>query len=117
MPRIGGEATLWMNALYESVCILFLFPLIVVIGSSAGLAPKDRVDPVCGFLGRISYPLYLVHYPFVYMYFKYVHGGAATPAGCWGWGAAVVVFSILLAYACERFYDVPVRNRLRKKYL
>src|SRR5476651_1484733 len=32
MPRIGGPEHLWMNGLYESFCIIILFPLIVSIG-------------------------------------------------------------------------------------
>ena len=27
---------------------------------------------VCKFLGDISYPLYMVHYPFIYLYYAWV---------------------------------------------
>lgn len=33
MPRIGGAAHLWMNGIYESVCIIIIFPLIVYLGA------------------------------------------------------------------------------------
>ncbi|MFC5977843.1 acyltransferase family protein [Flavobacterium salmonis] len=33
IPRIGDENSLWMNGLYESFCIILIFPLIVVIGA------------------------------------------------------------------------------------
>lgn len=116
-PRLGGESALWMNALYESICILILFPFIVVLGSSSKVTDKQDTSQLCLFLGKISYPLYLVHYPLVYMYFKYVQSGGATVTGCWIWGITIVLVSIGIAYLCERFYDVPVRNWLKKKYL
>lgn len=117
MPRIGGETTLWMNALYESIVILFLFPLIVVIGSSCKTLSGNSGSSLCLFLGKISYPLYLVHYPFVYIYFKYVHSGEATLSGSWIIGTAIFLGSVLLAFLCERFYDIPVRKWLKRKYL
>lgn len=118
MPRIGGATTLWMNALYEGISILILFPLIVIISSSSKTTSEREIHPVCRFLGRISYPLYLTHYPFVYMYFQYVHNNAeATVTGYWSWGIAITTGCILLAAFYEKIYDLPVRNWLKKKFL
>ena len=118
MPRIGGENSLWMNALYESISILFLFPLIVILSSSSKALSEKEINPVCRFLGKISYPLYLTHYPFVYMYFKYVHANPeATTAGYWGWGISIVAGCVLLASLYGKVYDIPVRNWLKKKFL
>ena len=32
-PRLGGENHYWMNGLYESFCIIFIFPIIVSMGA------------------------------------------------------------------------------------
>lgn len=112
-----------MKLLYEwmpcmriyAICIFFLFPIIVILGSSPQMSSKIDSIPVCDFLGRISYPLCLVHYPFIYMYFKYAHSNKSSLIGCIGWVVTKVLFCIFLAYLCERFYDVPIRNWLRRK--
>ena len=33
IPRLGGEEHYWMNGLYESFCIIFIFPIIVSMGA------------------------------------------------------------------------------------
>lgn len=117
-PRVGGTSACWANALYESFCIIIVFPLIVVICSSqpAGSSATARQShPIISFLGTISYPLYLTHYPFIYMYFEYIRGGhGATVAGTWFWGTSIVIGSTMLAYAFARYYEIPVRRWLRR---
>ncbi|MCL0234438.1 acyltransferase family protein, partial [Klebsiella pneumoniae] len=68
MPRLGGEDAFWMNSLYETVCFAVFFPLILLFGAS-GKITDPYTDKICRFLGRISYPLYMVHYPFIYLYY------------------------------------------------
>lgn len=66
MPRIGGETHMWMNGAYEAFCVLLLFPLIVSIGAGSEINGKRSVS-ICKFLGEISYPLYVTHFPLIYM--------------------------------------------------
>ena len=71
VPRSGGSEQLWMNGLYDTLCAVVLFPLLVCLGASG--KTTDRVTTrVCKFLGDISYPLYMVHYPFIYLYYAWV---------------------------------------------
>lgn len=115
MPRIGGAGNLFANALYEAVCILFVFPLIIVIGSSADGIGRFARRPAA-FLGRISYPLYLIHYPFICIYYKYIkESGEATTAGAVGYAVLIVVGSIAAAALIERFYERPLRRLLTRK--
>ena len=65
MPRVGGDK-LWINGLYDSLCIIFVFPFIVYLGASGNVKGKYS-SKLCSFLGDISYPIYIVHYPFIYM--------------------------------------------------
>lgn len=115
MPRIGGAAHLWMNGVYESVCIILIFPLIVYMGAS-GTIHSQTENKICKFLGDISYPLYLVHYPLVYFYVAWIsnHKGV-TIAEAWPYAALILVGAIVLAYASLKWYDEPVRKWLRKK--
>ena len=115
MPRIGGAEHLWMNGIYESVCIIFIFPLIVYLGA-CGMVHTRTEHRICKFLGDISYPLYLVHYPLVYFYVAWIsnHKGI-TIAQAWPYALLILVGGIVLAYASLKWYDEPVRKWLRKK--
>lgn len=115
MPRIGGADNLWMNGIYESVCIILIFPVIVYIGAS-GVIQSQRGNRICKFLGEISYPLYMVHYPLVYFYVAWLsnHKGY-TIVQVWPQALAILIGAIILAYAALKWYDEPVRKWLRKK--
>lgn len=116
MPRIGGAEQVWINGVYESFVIIFLFPLIVYLGAS-GLLHTNTQLRVCKFLGEISYPLYLVHYPLVYFYVAWIsnHKGV-TILQAWPYALLILIGSIILAYASLKWYDEPVRKWLRKKW-
>jgi peptidoglycan/LPS O-acetylase OafA/YrhL len=115
MPRIGGAEQLWMNGVYESIVIIFIFPLIVYLGASGLVHTKTELR-VCKFLGDISYPLYLVHYPLVYFYVAWIsdHKGV-TMVQALPYALLILIGGIILAYATLKWYDEPVRKWLRKK--
>ena len=116
IPRIGGSENFWMNGLYDALCVILVFPVLVYIGAS-GVITNKTADRVCKFLGDISYPLYMVHYPFIYWYFAWVKNENLTFMESFPGAAALVVGSILLAWLCLKFYDEPVRKYLTKRFL
>ena len=116
VPRIRGSEHLWMNGVYDALCAVVLFPLIVWIGASG--KTTDRVTSrICKFLGDISYPLYMVHYPFIYLYYAWVKNENLTFGQSLPGAAALVAGSVALAWLCLRFYDEPVRRFLSKRLL
>ncbi|NQD69643.1 acyltransferase [Sphingobacterium shayense] len=115
MPRLGGAEKLWMNGIYESVCIIFLFPLIVYLGAGA-VKLTESENRMCRFLGDISYPLYMVHYPLVYFYVAWISNNQGiTIVEVWPYALCLLLGSLLLAYVSLKGYDEPVREWLRKK--
>ena len=116
VPRIGGADHLWMNGLYDTVCCVLFFPLLVYLGAS-GKSMDKYTTQVCKFLGDISYPLYIVHYPFIYLYFAWVKNNDLTFEESLPGAAGVVIGSIVLAYICLKFYDMPVRKYLTNRFL
>lgn len=114
MPRIGGEEMLWANGLYDSLSIIFVFPLIVLLG--AGGKPENQfANQICSFFGDISYPIYITHYPLIYIYTGWVANNKLSIGEAWPVGIAVFFASVALAYASLKFYDLPMRKWLGKK--
>lgn len=113
MPRVGPDAMPWVNGLYECCILIILLPVVVLIG--AGSQPMTRFgEKACDFLGELSYPLYLVHYPLHCVFFGWLSD--SKPA----WGAkipvaiGVYISSIILGYVVMRFVDTPIRKRLAR---
>lgn len=115
-PRIGGAGHLWMNGLYDTVCTVVFFPVLVFLGASENYTGK-LMTRLCRFLGNISYPLYMVHYPFIYLYYAWVKNNQLTFEESLPGAVGVVAGSIILAYICLKFYDVPVRRYLARRFL
>ncbi len=115
-PRIGGPEHLWMNGVYESLCILVLFPLIVAMGAGGQVTGRSGTA-VCRFLGGISYPLYITHYPLIYLYTAWVtRDKVPAMRGAVG-GAVLLGTAVAIAYASLKLYDEPVRRWLSKRFL
>jgi peptidoglycan/LPS O-acetylase OafA/YrhL len=115
LPRFGGPQHLALNGLYEAFCILLVFPLIVAIGASQQNA--GPANPLCRILGDLSYPLYLIHYPLIYLYTAWMWLGPHTLAQRTAWGVALWLTAVLLAFLCLRLYDQPVRAALTRRFL
>lgn len=118
-PRIGGvDGDGWMwNGVYETLCVLLVFPLLVSIG--AGSRVKGRwSSAICKFSGEISFPIYITHYPFLYMQMSWVATHQEAPLSQHIMVAiGVYALSIFTAYAALRLYDEPVRNWLKEHWL
>lgn len=115
LPRFGGPDHLWINGLYESVCILVLFPLVVAMGAGHRGAPG--ANQLCRALGDLSYPLYITHYPLIYLYTAWMWRGPHSVPQRTVWGVLLWCTAVLFAYACLKLYDEPVRAWLSRRFL
>ena len=118
VPHLGGADRLWINGLYESVCAIVIFPALVWL-SASGKTTDKATSTVCKFLGDISYPLYVVHYPLMYLFYWWLWSGEEKIPFSQAWPVAIVVIiaSIILAYLCLRFYDIPLRKWLASRFI
>jgi peptidoglycan/LPS O-acetylase OafA/YrhL len=116
LPRFGGTDRVWVNGLYEAACVLLLFPLIVAIGAGEKRADGPTLR-IARFFGDLSYPLYITHYPLIYIYTGWV-ADAKVPAvtGALA-GAGVFALAVAIAWACLKLYDEPVRRWLAARLL
>jgi peptidoglycan/LPS O-acetylase OafA/YrhL len=117
IPRIGGAGDLWMNGLYDSLTIILVFPLIVFMGASGEVVGKFATR-LCKFFGDISYPIYITHYPLIYIYTGWVadHPGV-TLRQALPYALATFFSAVIIAYACLKWYDEPVRRWLQKRWI
>jgi len=116
LPRFGGTERLWLNGLYEALCVIVLFPLIVLIGAGEKNVDGPSVR-VARFFGDLSYPLYITHYPLVYIYTGWVVNKKVPAAQGALVGAGVFVAAVAIAYVCLKAYDEPTRRWLGGKLL
>ena len=116
VPRLGGAERLWLNGIYDAACCIVVFPLLVYLAAS-GKTTDRASGRVCKFLGNISYPLYMVHYPFIYLYYAWVKNNHLSFTELLSGALALFIGSIALAYLCLKLYDEPARKWLAKKLL
>ena len=119
MPWMGlgteGDSR-WTNGLYEAACILIGFPLIVAIGAGSSVK-GGKSEAINKFLGDISFPLYITHYPLIYMQMAWVDSHKDLPLGTHILVAvSIFLLAIGLAYAALKLYDLPVREWLKRKW-
>ncbi|MDE5971394.1 MAG: acyltransferase [Muribaculaceae bacterium] len=117
-PYVGaanGQPAL-PNAAYDLACTFLLFPAIVYIGA-CGFTTDRLSTGLCEFLGRLSYPVYIIHYPVMYLFYAWVWTNGVTLAQAWPVCIGLFVLIIAMAWLSLRFYDEPLRRRLSAKLL
>jgi len=113
VPYIYNDGALSLNGVFEAACIIAVFPLVVWYAAS-GKTTDIASTRICRFLGDISYPLYIVHYPLMYAFYMWlIKTRQYTLYETWPTALAAVTASIVLAWLCLKLYDMPVRKWLR----
>ena len=119
MPRIGAptEQGFIFNGIYEAVCILLIFPLLVMMGAGSQIKGVKSLK-ICKFFGDLSYPLYITHYPLIYMQMAWTASHPEAPV----WqhvmmSVCIFIMAIFLAWATLKLIDEPVRKWLTEHWL
>ena len=117
VPFVEGTQPVCLNGLYEMFCVVIVFPVLVWLGASGNTTDKNSTA-VCKFLGDLSFPVYVIHYPIMYLFYswlieKKLYKLSET------WPVALLLFfgNILLAYLCLKWYDEPLRKWLSRRFL
>lgn len=117
IPYIAGNTPVLWNGLFEIVCIALVFPVLVWIGAS-GTTTDTFSTRVCKFMGDISFPLYIVHYPFMYLFYAWlIRTGQFSFGETWQVALCVYAWNILVAFVCLKCYDEPVRKWLAERFI
>jgi len=101
------------NWLVDPLLVVLYFPLIITLGAGTVLARKHY--KINKFSGDISYPLYMTHYPFMWIFANYV---VATEPSIMelSWVISIsLILLIGLAYLVTKFLDFPIRRYFTEK--
>ena len=116
VPYIEAMQPLCMNGVFEMTCIMLIFPAIVLLAASC-TSVGATTNRIATFLGELSYPLYTVHYPLMYLFYAGLIANEQYNFTSAPWQSLCVMGgSILLAIVLMKCYDAPVRKWLTKKF-
>ena len=105
-----------LNAAYDIAATFFIFPAVVYLGA-CGMTSDSFSGATCEFLGRLSYPLYIIHYPAMYLFYAWVWNNHISFHEAVPVCVAIFFGVILAAWLALRFYDEPLRRFLSRKLL
>lgn len=98
------------NGIYEMLCVLVIFPILIVIARGEVAESYRRF---CVLAGELSYPMYITHFPIIYLQIAWVslHPDANVTANILVSSIAfitVIAITILSHY----YIELPVRKKL-----
>lgn len=100
-----------LNAVYDCICTLIAFPAIVYIGACGTTTDKISTK-LCDFSGKLSYPIYIIHYPVMYLFYAWIWNNGLNFDSVWPVCTGIFLGLILFAWSVMKWYDEPVRNWL-----
>lgn len=109
VPSLGVSGGICVNGIFEMFCVIIVFPALVWLGASGG----RKGNKACKLLGDISFPLYIVHYPVMYLFYsRLIKTEKYSLSETWPVALGVMAVCLVLAFLCLKLYDEPVRGRL-----
>lgn len=102
------------NGLLESLFILAVFPIIILLGSGSAVSGIARL--ICKWMGKLSYPIYITHYPFIYLYYHWIEYQHPDRNQLIVVGLLMLIGFVLIAWLALRLYDEPVRKWLNERW-
>lgn len=115
-PRIGANGNHWANGLYDSLSVILIFPIIVYSGAAEEVRGVVT-ERICTFLGDISYPLYIIHFPFAYIFYAWVTSNNIPIFKGVIVGVVMLITLLFFSYIVLKKYDEPIRRFLAKRFL
>lgn len=112
---ILGIPTARESSVYYEIAATLIFPVLVYVGASA--TPRPMLRGLCLEAGALSYALYAVHVPLVYIAGSISAKALGAPLEAFApWsGIIVALMAVILAALLNRVYDTPVRRFLTKR--
>ena len=115
--RLGGEGHYWINAAFEAMALMVVFPLLILIGVGSEADDSTPVAKVFTFFAELSYPLYMSHYMFMYIYNWWVRTHSSAYSTSAVLEIVAIVYVVLVAFASLVMvcWDRPAQRWLTAK--
>lgn len=102
-----------LNAVHSVLIVALVFPPLIYF--SSGVRVAGRLARACTFLGELSYPLYLVHFPILTL-MVFITSRLDPDGKYLGLSvAASVLACVTLSYAALKLIDEPTRRWLTRR--
>ena len=114
MAIIGWPEGQW-RAIWDALCVLAVFPLVVYWGTLVD--PGPRLQRIATFLGVTSYAIYVLHSPLTSVLnsaSRAFSGGLGVSAGAPYLGLAVLAVLLTGCWLVDRHFDMPIRRWLSR---
>lgn len=115
-PYVGGAEPNVYNALYDLFCTFLIFPAVVYLGACGNTTDRFSTS-TCNFLGQLSYPIYIIHYPVMYLFYAWVWNNSLAFDQVWPVCVCLFFGIVFMAWCAMKFYDTPVRNYLTTRFV
>jgi peptidoglycan/LPS O-acetylase OafA/YrhL len=112
---IAGQLKGELRAIWDAVCVLVVFPLIVYRATL--IEPGSRLRRIATFLGVTSYAVYVLHSPLSSVLNSVTrHFARGTREGIGAPCLGVAVLAVLLTgcWLVDRHFDMPIRRQLSR---
>lgn len=97
--------------LFDLVCVFVLFPLLVY----AGIRSEPPAAQLFSFLGRISYPIYVLHFP---VYLTATRGLGMLGVSPAAWHGIIMLGGLIVgSWALDRWFDQPIRRIIGQRVM
>jgi peptidoglycan/LPS O-acetylase OafA/YrhL len=98
----------------ELLSVAVLFPALLIVACQT--TPVPWISKICDITGNASYPVYLLQTPFFFCFAALPELLLHMKAKDFGpyIGIALIVCTFLCATWVDRYYELPIRNRLKR---
>lgn len=101
------------NWYLDPLVVVFYFPFLILLG--AGVRTNRITHKVSKFSGDISYPIYMIHYPFIWLFMSYVERYKPSLVEMTWIIIVGTVGLILMAFLIFKYVDEPIRMMLKAR--
>jgi peptidoglycan/LPS O-acetylase OafA/YrhL len=103
--------TFQINRLVDAAIVMFYFPFLVALGAGAKLRPA--FTEICKWSGEISYPLYMLHYGFMWIFLSYMEKNKPINGHLALIIPVCTILLILFSQLLLVYVDKPIRKALK----
>jgi peptidoglycan/LPS O-acetylase OafA/YrhL len=112
----GIPAQGMMNAVISLVDIALIYPLLIIFAMRENLSGRQSAALI--WLGVISYPLYIIHFP-IFMWLARLQRfiPARFEVSPYVWSVSAIALAVICALCAYHLYDLPLRSLLTRMNL